>query len=132
VMSLYSRITNLKTVPKGESLGYSRTFVTERNSLIATIPIGYQDGYTRKLSNCGQVIVKGVFVPVVGRISMDWTIIDVTDVPGVQLDDKVILIGEQSGTKVSAEDLAAKTGTISYEITCGIDRRVRRIYVDSR
>ena len=132
VMSLYTRITNLKTVPKGESLGYSRTFVTERNSLIATVPIGYQDGYARKLSNHGQVIVNGVFAPVVGTISMDWTIIDVTEVPDVRLDDKVILIGEHNNIKVSAEDLAAKTGTISYEITCGIDRRVRRIYVDSR
>lgn len=132
VMSLYTKITNLKKVPKGESLGYSRTFVTERDSLIATVPIGYQDGYARKLSNCGQAIVKGIFVPVVGRISMDWTIIDVTEVPDVRLDDKVVLIGEQNGIKVSAEDLAAKTGTISYEITCGIDRRVRRIYVDSR
>ncbi len=100
--------------------------------MIATVPIGYQDGYTRRLSNCGQVIVYGVFVPVVGRISMDWTIVDVTDVPDVRLDDKVILIGEQNQLKVSAEDLAKKTGTISYEITCGIDRRVSRIYVDSR
>jgi len=99
--------------------------------LIATVPIGYQDGYTRRLSNCGQVIVNGVLVPVVGRISMDWTIIDVTDVPNIKLDDRVILIGEQNQLKVSAEDLAGKTGTISYEITCGIDRRVRRIYVKS-
>jgi len=131
VLSLYTRITNLKKIPKGESLGYSRTFVTEKNSLIATVPIGYQDGYTRRLSNCGQVIVNGVLVPVVGRISMDWTIIDVTDVPNIKLDDRVILIGEQNQLKVSAEDLAGKTGTISYEITCGIDRRVRRIYVKS-
>jgi len=131
VLSLYTRITNLKKIPKGESLGYSRTFVTEKNSLIATVPIGYQDGYTRRLSNCGQVIVNSVLVPVVGRISMDWTIIDVTDVPNIKLDDRVILIGEQNQLKVSAEDLAGKTGTISYEITCGIDRRVRRIYVKS-
>jgi len=131
VLSLYTRITNLKKIPKGESLGYSRTFVTEKNSLIATVPIGYQDGYTRRLSNCGQVIVNGVLVPVVGRISMDWTIIDVTDVPNIKLDDRVILIGEQNQFRVSAEDLAGKTGTISYEITCGIDRRVRRIYVKS-
>jgi len=132
VMSLYTRINNLKKVPKGESLGYGRTFVTRRNSLIATIPIGYQDGFTRRLSNCGQVIVNGVLAPVVGRISMDWTIIDVTDVPNVKPDDRVILIGEQNGQKIFAEDLARKTETISYEITCGIDRRVRRIYVRSK
>jgi alanine racemase len=132
VLSLYTRITNLKKVPKGESLGYSRTFFTKRNSIIATVPIGYQDGYTRRLSNCGQAIVNGVIVPVVGRISMDWTIIDVTDVPKVRINDKIILIGEQNQLRVAAEDLAKKTGTISYEITCGIDRRVRRIYVKSQ
>jgi len=132
VMALYTRISSLKKVPKGESLGYGRTFFTDRNSLIATIPIGYQDGYTRRLSNCGQVIVNGALAPVVGRISMDWTIIDVTDVPNVKLEDRVILIGEQNGQKIFAEDLARKTGTISYEITCGINRRVRRIYVGSK
>ncbi|HEY0657805.1 MAG TPA: alanine racemase [Pyrinomonadaceae bacterium] len=132
VLSLYTRITNLKKVPKGESLGYSRTFFTKRNSIIATVPIGYQDGYTRRLSNCGQAIVNGVIVPVVGRISMDWTIIDVTDVPKVRINDKIILIGEQNQLRVAAEDLAKKTGTISYEITCGIDRRVRRTYVKSQ
>jgi alanine racemase len=132
VMSLYTRISSLKKVPKGESLGYGRTFFTDRNSLIATIPIGYQDGYTRRLSNCGQVIVNGALAPVVGRISMDWTIIDVTDVPNIKLDDRVILIGEQNGQRIAAEDLARKTGTISYEVTCGINRRVRRIYVGSK
>ena len=112
----------------GRSLGYSRTLLLN-GFLIATIPIGYQDGYTRRLSNRAQVIVNGVIVPVVGRISMDWTIIDVTDVPDVKLEDEVILIGEQNQKKISAEDLARKTGTISYEITCGIDRRVQRCYV---
>ncbi|HEX8286791.1 MAG TPA: alanine racemase [Pyrinomonadaceae bacterium] len=132
VMTLHSRISHLKKVPKGESLGYSRTFVTERNSIIATIPIGYHDGYTRRLSNCGRAVVNGAIVPVVGRISMDWTILDVTDVSDVKIDDEVVLIGEQKREKIYAEDLAEKTGTISYEITCGIDRRVRRIYVGGK
>lgn len=131
VLSLYSRITLLKAVKKGETLGYSRTFLAERDSLIATIPIGYQDGYRRGLSNTGRVFVRGRAARVVGRISMDWTILDVTDIPGVRVGDKVILIGEADGLKITAAELAGKLDTISYEITCGINRRVRRIYVES-
>lgn len=131
VLSLQSRIAYLKNVPPGETIGYSRTFQTKKDSIIASVPIGYHDGYPRALSNCGRVIVNGFFAPVVGRISMDWTIIDVTEIPGVKVDDKVVLIGEQNELTVSAEDLAAQTGTISYEITCGINRRVTRKYVGS-
>lgn len=130
VLSLYSRIAHLKKVPKGETLGYSRTFITERDSLIATIPIGYQDGYRRSLSNKSRVILNDRYVPIVGRISMDWTILDVTDVPDAKVNDEVILIGESRDLKVSAEDLAQFADTISYEITCGISRRVNREYVE--
>lgn len=130
VMSLHSRIAFLKQVPKGETLGYSRTFETKRDSLIATIPIGYQDGYMRQLSNLSRVIVNGVYANVVGRISMDWTLIDVTDVPNVQVGDEVILIGEQNGLAVKTDDLSELVGTISYEVTCGIHRRVPRIFKD--
>ena len=131
VLSLHSVIAQFKRVRKGESLGYSRAFTTRRDSVIATVPIGYHDGYTRRLSNLGRVIVNGTYAPVVGKISMDWTIIDVTDVPGAKLGDEVILIGEQNGLKIDAEELARLTDTISYEITCGIDRRVERRYVGS-
>ncbi len=129
VLSLHSRIAHLKLVPKGETLGYGRTFQTEKDSLIATVPIGYQDGYRRSLSNCGRAIVNEKYVPVVGRISMDWTILDVSDLPDVKVNDEVILIGKSGKLKVTAEELAGKTGTISYEITCGINRRVTRKYV---
>ena len=132
VMSLRSQISHLKKVPKGETLGYSRTFTTGRDSIIATIPIGYHDGYKRCFSNRGRVIVNGVYVPIVGRISMDWTILDVTDVPNVKLNDEVILIGEQSGKKITAENLAQLGDTISYEITCGINSRVPRKYVEGK
>lgn len=132
VMSVYTKIALLKKVSKGETLGYSRTFQTIRDSLIATIPIGYEDGIPRILSNKGRVIVNGKFAPIVGRISMDWTIIDVTDVPDVKLEDKVIIIGENNELKITAEELAAKSETISYEITCGINRRVPKIYVGSK
>ncbi len=130
VLSLITRIVHIKQVPPGTSLGYGRTFVTDRDSLIATIPIGYQDGYPRVLSNRGHVIINAAYAPVVGRISMDWTILDVTAVPDVKVDDRVILIGEQTGFSIKAEDLAAETGTISYEITCGIGHRVPRRYVN--
>ncbi|MCA1625360.1 MAG: alanine racemase [Acidobacteria bacterium] len=131
VMSLHTRIAYLKKVPKGETLGYGRTYTTPKDSIIATIPIGYQDGYNRSLSNCGQAIIKNCFVPVVGRISMDWTILDVSEVPNVKVNDEVILIGKQNNLEIKASDLAKKLQTISYEITCGINRRVVRKYVKS-
>jgi alanine racemase len=131
VMSLQTRIAHLKKVPKGETLGYGRTFTTQKDSIIATIPIGYQDGYNRSLSNCGQAIIKNCFAPIVGRISMDWTILDVSDVPNVKVNDEVILIGKQNELEIKASDLAQKLKTISYEITCGINRRVVRKYVES-
>lgn len=128
VMSLYSRIMLLKRVGKGEKLGYGGTFETTRESLIATIPIGYDDGYRRALSNKGRVIVHGQFVPVVGRVSMDLTLIDVTNVPSVSVDDRVILLGTDGDLTITAEDLGELAETISYEITCGISSRVPRVY----
>ena len=125
VMSLYSRISLLKWVPPGETIGYGCTFEASRRSLIATLPIGYHDGYMRGLSNRAHVIVRGRFAPVVGRVSMDLTLIDVTDVPGVEIDDQVTLLG----VKIPAEDLARIAGTLSYEVTCGVGERVPRLYV---
>lgn len=129
VMSLHSRIILVKTVPAGSALGYGGTFVTERPSRIATLPIGYQDGYMRAFSNTARVIVRGRYAPVVGRVSMDLTLIDVTDVPDVALGDEVVLMGERDGLSVTAAELARKARTISYEITCGISRRVPRVVV---
>ncbi len=131
IFSLHTKIAHLKKVSPNESLGYGRTFKTERESLIATIPIGYQDGFHRRLSNCGRVIINKTFAPIVGRISMDWTILDVTDVPDVKVNDEVILIGQQDDKKISVAEVAKKLNTISYEITCGISRRVPRKYVGS-
>ncbi|MBA2621955.1 MAG: alanine racemase, partial [Acidobacteria bacterium] len=127
VMSVRTRIAHLKKVPNGETIGYGRTFKTARNSVIATIPIGYYDGYSRSLSNCGRVIINETFAPIVGRISMDWTMVDVTKTPNVRVNDEVVLIGKQGGLQIVAEDLARLTDTISYEITCGISNRVPRI-----
>ncbi|MGH9845492.1 MAG: alanine racemase [Blastocatellia bacterium] len=131
VMSLHSRIVQLKTVPAGASLGYGRTFTTVRESRIATIPIGYADGWRRALSNRGRVLVRGHFAPVVGRVSMDLTIVDVTGIPGVELGDPLMLIGEQGKHRIHAEDVAAEIGTISYEVVTGISPRVPRVYVNA-
>ena len=128
VMTLHTKISLLKRVPKGETVGYSRTFTTEKDSVIATIPIGYQDGYMRGFSNCADALVNGKFARVAGRVSMDWTLLDVTDVADVKIGDEVILIGEQNGLRILAEELATHCGTISYELTCGISQRVTRVY----
>jgi len=116
----------LKSVGKGERLGYGCTFAAARETLVGTVPIGYGDGYPRALSNRGRVIIRGAFAPVVGRVSMDLTLIDVTEVSGVALDDEVTLLGRVGELSISAEDIAGKTGTISYEITCGVSDRVCR------
>jgi len=132
VMSLHSRISLLKWVPPGETIGYGCTFEASRRSLIATLPIGYHDGYLRGLSNRAHVVVRGVYAPVVGRISMDLTLIDVTNVAGVELDDQVTLLGsnpEHAELNIPAEDLARIAGTLSYEVTCGVSDRVPRVYV---
>jgi alanine racemase len=128
VLSLHSKIVHLKTVSAGTALGYGRTFVTNRESRIATLPIGYADGLRRAHSNQGRVILHEKFAPIVGRISMDLTIVDVTEIPDVVLGDEVILLGEQNGLRISAEDLAEEIGTISYEIACGISNRIPRNY----
>ena len=131
VLSLHSRIMLLKWVPAGETIGYGCTFEASRRSLIATIPIGYHDGYLRGLSNRAHVIVRGVYAPVVGRVSMDLTLIDVTDVAGVELHDQVTLLGADRlhpELSIHAEELARIAGTLSYEVTCGISERVPRIY----
>jgi len=128
VMSLHSRIMLLKWVPPGETIGYGCTFEASRKSLVATIPIGYDDGYLRGLSNRSHVIVRGTYAPVVGRISMDLTILDVTSVAGVEVGDTVTLLGRDGDLEIPAEELARIAGTLSYEVTCGIGERVPRVY----
>ena len=130
VLSLGTRIAQVKKIERGDSIGYGRTFTATSDSVIATVPIGYEDGFRRSLSNIGRAIVRGSYVPVVGRVSMDWTTLDVSSVAGVQAGDEVTLIGEQNGLRITAEEIASLLGTISYEVTCGIAHRVTRSYVD--
>lgn len=129
VMSVRSQIAQIKTINAGESVGYGRTFTATRDTLIATVPIGYHDGLPRTLSNIGHFIVREQRVPTVGRVSMDWTTVDVTDVEGVSVGDDVTIIGSDGAEQIRAEDLARLTNTISYEITCGISPRVNRRYI---
>jgi len=129
VLSLRSRIMLLKELKAGTPLGYGCTFKTQRDSVIATLPIGYDDGYHRQLSNRGRVLVRGQFAPVVGRVSMDLTLVDVTDVAGVSLDDEVTLLGRDGKLTIRAEDVAETIETISYEVTCGISSRVPRLFI---
>ena len=130
-MSLRTRITFLKTVAAGSPLGYGGTFVTKRESRIATIPIGYEDGLRRALSSRGQLIVRGQLAPIVGRVSMDLTLVDVTDIPEPAVGDDVVIIGKQAASQITAEELAAQIPTISYEVTCGISERVPRVYIEA-
>ncbi|MBA2378664.1 MAG: alanine racemase [Blastocatellia bacterium] len=128
VMTLRSKIAHIKHFPRGASVGYSRTFTAQRETAVAAVPMGYADGYPRALSNRGKVLVQGTFAPVIGRVSMDWLMVDVTEVETATAGDEVILIGSSSEHTITAGDLALWGGTISYEITCGTSRRVPRVY----
>lgn len=132
VMSLHSRVTLLKTVQAGETIGYGRTFRAVRETRIATLPIGYNDGLIRALSNRGKAIINGSFVSLVGRVSMDLTMLDVTDAGDVRHGDVVTLFGQYKDLHLPAEDVAREAGTISYELTCGVSSRVPRVYLHGR
>jgi alanine racemase len=129
VLSWKTRIVFLKRVPKGTCVSYSRTFVSGCSSLIATLPVGYADGYLRKFSNRADVLVRGRRARVVGRVTMDMIMVDVTGIPEAAIGDEVVLIGSQGNDKIRAEELANIAGTINYEITCGISYRVPRVLV---
>ncbi|MDR3253506.1 MAG: alanine racemase [Endomicrobium sp.] len=129
VLSWKTKITFLNRVPSGFCVSYGRTFVTNRASVIATIPVGYADGYNRLLSNRGDVLVHGKRCPVIGRITMDMTMIDVTNIKGVVVGDEVVLIGSQGKEQIKADELAKIQNTINYEITGAISARVPRIIV---
>lgn len=127
VLTLKTNIVLIKKVPKGYPISYGRRFYTERESTIATLPVGYADGYTRLLFNKGKVIINGKYAKVVGSICMDQCMVDITDIPEARVGDEVILLGEQK-VKYDADDMAADIGTISYEILTMISKRVPRVY----
>ena len=114
----------------GFTVSYGSTFITDRESVIATVPAGYADGLSRLLSSKGEMLVRGKRAPILGRVCMDLTMIDVTNIDGVSLNDEVVIIGVQGESAVSADDIAGKTGTISYEVLTSIAPRVTRRFVN--
>jgi alanine racemase len=130
VMAAYARPVRVAELPAGHGVSYGPSFTTARPSRIATLPFGYADGWRRFLSDRAEALVRGVRVPLVGRVAMDAVMADVTDVPGAPVteDDEFVLLGTQGGERITARDLAATGGTISYEVVSGMSRRLPRVY----
>jgi alanine racemase len=132
VMRLVTQIVHLKTVAPGTKISYGATYETQRPAKIATIPIGYADGYSRLLSNRADVLVRGQRAPIRGRVCMDQLMIDVTDIEGVQLGDEAVLYGAQGSDEITLDEIAGIIGTISYEVACAVGRRVPRLYTEGQ
>ena len=130
-MTIKSKILCIRTIPADTPISYGRTFITKRQSRIGVIPLGYADGYSRSFSNNAEMLVKGRRVPVVGRVCMDLTMVDVTEVEDAGRNDEVVILGRQGRDAITAEDLASRAGTISYEILTSLGNRARRTYVET-
>lgn len=128
VMALKTKILQIKRVPAGQSIGYGRTFICPRQMRIATIAAGYDDGYPRALSNRGEALVRGARAPIVGRVSMNLITLDVSHIPEAAEDDEVVLLGAQGSERITAEEIAQKAGTISYEIYCAVGKNPQRLF----
>jgi alanine racemase len=128
VMSVKTGIVLLKKLLPGQSVSYGCTYTAHEEIKVALLPVGYADGLNRALSNRGEFLVRGRRVPVIGRVCMDWTMIDVTDIDNVAVGDEVVILGSQDGATITVDELAATLGTISYEIFCSWSSRVRREY----
>lgn len=128
-MSLKSQISYVKFLEENVSIGYGRTYFTTHKTKVATIPIGYADGYSRAFSNKARVIVNGHYAPIIGNVCMDQMMIDVSDIPDVKDGDSVIIMGSDGKITVSAEELASISNTINYEIVCNVGKRVPRVYI---
>ncbi len=129
-MSLHTQVSHIKTIGPDESLSYGATYTTMRETRVATLPIGYADGFNRLLSSKGEVLVGGKRSKVIGRVCMDQILIDVTDIDGVKLHDNVVCFGNQKGESLPVEEYAALCGTINYEILCALSPRVPRLYYE--
>ncbi len=127
-LSWHSRVTHVKLLPAGREISYGGTFVTEKPTMVATIPVGYADGYRRSLSGKFYVLIHGKKAPILGKICMDQMMVDVTDIPGVAPDDRVVLVGKDGDEEITMEAIAAAADSFNYEMVCGISRRVPRYY----
>ena len=127
-LSLYSHIVFIKTVPAGQPISYGGTYVTEKKMRVATVPMGYGDGYPRSLSNKGCVLIGGKRAPILGRVCMDQFMVDVTDIPEAKEGDRVVLLGFDGEEHLSAEELGEASGRFNYELVCDFGKRIPRIY----
>ena len=123
-----SHVTHIKTLPAGCPISYGGTYITERSTTVATIPVGYADGYRRNLSNRFYVLIHGQKAPILGRICMDQMMVDVTHIPDVKSDDIVTLVGTNGDARITMEEISAAAESFNYEFVCGISRRVPRFY----
>jgi alanine racemase len=127
-MALKSRIIHLKNVPAGFNVSYGITYQTQHPTTIATVPVGYADGFSRLLSSRGHMLVHGKKVPIIGRVCMDLTMLDVGTLSNVNLEDEVVIFGQQNNESITADEIASRLNTINYEIVSTITARVPRIY----
>ena len=130
-MSWYSRVSHVKTLPAGRELSYGGAYQTTKDTVVATIPAGYADGYRRSLSNKFYVLIRGRKAPILGRVCMDQFMVDVTDIPGVVPGDRVVLMGKDGAEEISAETIADAAGSFNYEQVCDLSRRVERVYIQN-
>ena len=126
-----SRVTHVKTLPAGREISYGGTYVTKSDTVVATIPVGYADGYRRNLSGKFYVLIRGQKAPILGRICMDQMMVDVTHIPGAAVGDQVTLVGSDGGETIAMEEISAQADSFNYEFVCGISRRVPRLYVQN-
>ncbi|MFS8351554.1 alanine racemase [Bacillus nitratireducens] len=130
-LSLKSKVAHVKHAKKNRGVSYGNTYVTTGEEWIATVPIGYADGYNRQLSNKGHALINGVRVPVIGRVCMDQLMLDITKAMPVQVGDEVVFYGKQGEEEIAVEEVADMLGTINYEVTCMLDRRIPRVYKEN-
>lgn len=128
VFSLQTHVAQIRTIQPGDTISYNGTFTARRPTRVAVLPIGYADGLSRRVSNRGQVLIRGQRAPIVGLVCMDMVMVDITEVPGAVVGDEVVLIGRQGQDRITATEMATWTGTIPYEVLCSIGPRVPRVY----
>ena len=127
-MELITHISHIKALDAHQGIGYGYTYVTEKPIRVATVPVGYADGYPRALSNHGKVLIHGKRCPILGRVCMDQMMVDISDVPEAKIEDPVVLIGKDGEERISAEEVGEAAYSFNYELVCGIARRIPRVY----
>jgi alanine racemase len=127
-LQFLSRVSHIKTLPAGREISYGGTYTTTKTTKVATVPVGYADGYRRQLSGNFYVLIRGKRAPILGRVCMDQMLVDVTDIPDIDINDKVVLVGRSGDEVITMEQIAEAAGSFNYEFVCGISRRVPRIY----